>query len=635
MAAVVLAFFIGVVYVPAVNVPFIFDDMTGIVQNDSIVSLWPLVGDVKPGPFNPPPELPTSARPLVNLSFAINYHFGELSPTGYHLFNLALHFFNAMFLWSITCRTLRLPYFGDRFAQSAEWLALAIASLWSLHPLQTEAVIYATQRTEQMMAFFYFATLYCCLCYWLCLPLPWAGAGVQDSLKDPAKRHHRTFWLVLATLSCFCGMGSKEVMVSAPLIVLLFERTFIAGSLKNSLRRSWPLYVGLASSWLLLVALMLTSPHRDSAGFHVGVRAYDWWLTQSEVFFLYLKLVVWPWPLLIHYQLPYFTKLGDAWMYVVPLLLTGIVTLVLLYRNRPVGFLGTWYFAILAPTFAVPIFTEMAAERRMYLALVAPVAILVVGSYWLAGATLQRRQSKTQASLTSRPQLMAVGIPTFVLAMVFCLICSMRLSAYDNELNLWLEVLQSQPWNSMAHQNVAAFLEKAGQDEAAIEQYRETVRLDPKAAQAHYQLAMLLNRRGAHDEAAAHFTEAARILPLKSKKMHNDIGVALYMAGHNDQAIQEFRDTIAIDPSFWAAHKNLGTALQKAGRFQDAVESFQTALRLNPQAIDIYNDLANSYFRLNQRPQAIVALKRGLELAQAAGDTENSKKFAAALQAKR
>jgi tetratricopeptide (TPR) repeat protein len=633
--AAVLAVLVGVVYVPAVNVPFIFDDIIGIVQNDSIVSLWPLVDGAKPGPLNPPPELPTSARPLVNLSFAINYHFGELSPTGYHLFNLALHFFNAMLLWSITCRTLRLPYFGDRFARSAEWLALAVAGLWSLHPLQTEAVIYATQRTELMMAFFYFATLYCSLRYWLCLPLSPGEGGVENSLKDPTKRYRRTFWLILATLCCFCGMGSKEVMVSAPLIILLFERTFIAGSLKTSLRRSWPLYIGLASSWLLLAALMVNAPHRDSAGFDVGVSAYEWWLTQSKVLFLYLKLVVWPWPLLIHYQLPYFAKFGDAWIYVVPLVLIGVATLVLLWQNRPLGFLGTWFFAILSPTFVIPVVIEMAAERRMYLALVTPVVILVVGCYQLAEAILKRRQAKANTSISSRAPVIAVGVPALVLALVFCLVSTVRLAAYDNEVNLWLQVLQSQPENSLAHQSVAAFLEKEGHDESAAEQYREAVRFNPNAAQAHYRLALLLNKSGAHDEAAAEFDEAARILPEKNANMHNDMAVALYMAGRNDQAIEAFRNTLAIDPNFWPGYRNLGTALQKAGKFQEAVQSFESAVRLNPQAIEIYNDLANAHFRLNQRPQAIAALERGLELAQAAGDTENSKKFAAALQNKR
>jgi protein O-mannosyl-transferase len=635
IAALVLAFFIGVVYFPAARAPFIFDDVNSVVQNDSIDSLWPLIGFEKPGPLNPPPEHPTSARPLVNLSFAINYHFGGLNPFGYHLVNFAIHFFNAMLVWSVTRRTLRLPYFGGRFGRSAEWLALAVAGLWSLHPLQTEAVVYVTQRTELMMAFFYLATLYCSLRYWACLPLAPEGAVGKLGVQDMTTRLRRTHWLFLATFACFCGMGSKEVMVSVPLIVLLFERTFISGSLKNSIRRSWPLYVGLASTWLLLAALMLTAPHRDSAGFHLDVSAYSWWLTQSKVFFLYLKLVVWPWPLLIHYQLPYFASLGEAWMYVVALLLIGVITLVLLYRNRPVGFLGTWFFAILSPTFAVPIVTEMAAERRLYLALLVPVSLVVIGGYRLAGAILERPWAKAIASSPPRAQLMTVGVPTLVLASIFCLVSTARLAAYDNELNLWLEVLQSQPQNSMAHQNVGAFLEKHGNVEAAIEQYRETVRLDPKAAQAHYQLALLLYKKGAYDEAATHFAEAARILPLKSVKMHNDIAVALYMAGRNDQAIEAFRETLAIDPSFWPAYRNMGTALQKAGKFQEAAETFESALRLNPQAIDIYNDLANSYFRLGEKPQGLAALERGLELAKAAGDTGNIRKFTAALQAKR
>src|SRR5689334_14425751 len=164
--AALLAFLIAVVYIPSLNAPFIFDDTVAIIQNDSIVSLWPLVGFVKPGPLNPPPEHPTSGRPLVNFSFAINYRLGGLNPAGYHVFNIAIHFCNAMLIWALTRRTLRLACFGGRFDRSAEWLALAVSALWAMHPLQTEAVIYTTQRTELMVAFFYLATIYCSLRYW-------------------------------------------------------------------------------------------------------------------------------------------------------------------------------------------------------------------------------------------------------------------------------------------------------------------------------------------------------------------------------------------------------------------------------------------------------------------------------------
>jgi tetratricopeptide (TPR) repeat protein len=157
--------------------------------------------------------------------------------------------------------------------------------------------------------------------------------------------------------------------------------------------------------------------------------------------------------------------------------------------------------------------------------------------------------------------------------------------------------------------------------------------LQPNPVQAHYQLGLLLNRQGDYSEAAGEFEKASRGLPKKSAAIQNDMAVALYMAGRNDQAIQAYRDTLAIDSNFWQAHRNLGTALQKAGEFQEATASYEAALRLNPQAIDIYNDLANAHIRLKQRSQAAAALAQGLKLAQAAGDTANVRRFQAALEA--
>ena len=494
-AAGIVAFFIGAVYGRAISTPFIFDDFSAIHQNSSIHLLWPLVGVAEPGPLNPPPEFPTSGRPLVNLSFAINYFFGGLNATGYHVFNLALHYCAAMMLWGITRRCLRLPCFKAEFESVARWLALAVALLWSLHPLQTEAVIYVTQRSELMMATCYLATLYCSLRYWEAQSFD-VIASTSDRLQTAATPLcMRMVWLALAITSCLAGMASKQVMVSAPLIVLMFDRAFVAGSVKNAMRRSWPFYLGLAATWILLLFLNLNSPHRDAAGFSVGVNAVDWWLTQSKVFFMYLRLAIRPWPLLIHYHFPYLTSFAEAWQYVVPLFLIGCTTLVLLARNRPLGFLGTWFFAILAPTFVIPIVTEMAAERRMYLALAPLIAIFVVGGYRLADAIARRHETGLAKQSVRRPLLLAVGGPILAITLVFSWTSSMRAMAYHNELDLWLEILHWQPENPLAHQSVAAFLERGGDDEAAITEYREAIRLHPNAAQARYQLGALLQKR--------------------------------------------------------------------------------------------------------------------------------------------
>lgn len=234
------------VYGRAVNAPFVFDDRGAIVDNPSIVRLRPLFGDAEgPGSLNAPKGFITAGRPLVNLSLAINYHFGGLNPTGYHLFSIVVHVASAMVLWGIVRRTLALDYFSGEFDRVAMPLSWTVALVWAVHPLQTDAVEYATQRTELMVGFFYLATLYASLRYF--------GAGTHG---------WRTAWLALSTLACLLGMPCKEVMVSAPLIVLLYERTFIAGSFRQAWRNSWPLYVGLLSTYGLLLALNYDGPRR-------------------------------------------------------------------------------------------------------------------------------------------------------------------------------------------------------------------------------------------------------------------------------------------------------------------------------------------------------------------------------------
>ncbi len=315
---------VWLVYWRALNSPFIFDDSGSVADNLSIVKLWPLIGDSEHhGPLNPRADLPTSGRPLVNLSLAVNYSFGHRNPVGYHVFNLIVHVLSAFLLMAIVRRTLCLDYFAGRFVQSSAPLAFFVALLWALHPLQTETVVYVTQRTELMVGFFYLATLYCSLRYWAAD----SGAG-------------RNTWLALAITACLAGMACKEVMVSAPVIVLLFERTFIRGSLRRAMQKSWPLYVGLFLSWGLLLYLNYNAPCAESAGFHLGLPAYTWWLTQTKVLLLYLKLTVWPSPLSIHYEMPYLETLGAAWPWLAPVILLTVATLILLWRRSAAGFVG-------------------------------------------------------------------------------------------------------------------------------------------------------------------------------------------------------------------------------------------------------------------------------------------------------
>jgi protein O-mannosyl-transferase len=626
--AALLAVAITAIYGRAVDAPFIFDDFNSIQTNETIVSLWPLwSADAPLGPLNTPRSAPTTARPLVNLSFALNYWFGELDPTGYRWVNIMLHIGSAILLGAIVRRTLRLPYFDGRFDSTANWLALAVALLWALHPLQTESVVYATQRTELMMAFFYLATLYCSLRYWTARSNESeAGEPVQERDLIRALNAPSSSWLLLATLACVAGMSSKEVMVSAPLMVLLFERAFVAGSLFKSLRQSWPLYCGLTCGWLLLLWLHAGAPHRDSAGFQLGVSGIAWWLTQTKVLLMYLKLVVWPWPLVIHYDMPYLDSLAKSWMYVVPVALLGLTTLWLLWRNHPAGFLGTVAFAVLSPTFVIPIPTEIAAERRMYLPLAA-IAVLVImgGDCWVR--RLGRKGQSSPETTSDWPiPVRAFAVSAIVVAVVFSTVSVHRLHAYDHELTLWQQVVQLQPHNYMGHLNTGAQLFNAGNVTEAMKYYLEARRLKPDSSQVHYNLGLALVKMEQPLKAVDEFREAARLQP-GSSRLTNNLGVALFTVGQNDEAIRVFRETVKLEPTMWRGHDNLGSALHRAQRYSEAVECFSQALQLNPLALDVYGRLAQAQAMSQQPAAAIATAEKALQLAQELGDMATAEKI--------
>jgi tetratricopeptide (TPR) repeat protein len=600
LAAVALGTLVCLVYSRSVGAPFIFDDAGSVLQNRSIVQLWPLVGDAnRPGPLKPPPFGSTSGRPLVNLSLALNYHWGRLDPIGYHVFNIFVHLASTLLLWAIVRRTLRLESFGGRYDRTSGPLALTVAALWALHPLATEAVVYVTQRTELMMALFYLATMYASLRYW-----------------TAASRAVRLAWLMLALAACAAGMASKEVMVSAPLVVLLFERTFIADTFRNCWRRSWPLYLGLAATWGVLFVLNFGGPRGDTAGFHLGVPLVAWWCTQAKFFWMYLKLAVWPWPLVIHYELPQLASFGDAWPHVVAAVAVVVATMALVWRRNAAGFLAACVLLILVPTHVVPITTETAAERRMYLPLAAIMTLVVVGGYALMRRLSQQGEQDASHSTRGRSARLASVIAVLVLLVVYSLLTSRRLAEYSNPLELWQGVVAVQPHNHVAQHNLAVGYAAAAQNAEAVQHFREALRSKPDFLEARYGLGLTLASSGELEEGIQHLEQAVRLKP-DAVKIRNNLGVLLFSAERVDEAVVAFQNAVDLDPDFADAHANLGRALRHVGKPEEAIAECRRAIELNPNDLQSHSDLAAVYRETNQPAAAIDAMQQAIRLARA------------------
>lgn len=252
-------------FAPSFSGVFLLDDTYHIVDNLVIRKLWPLRDLVRMG------------RPLVYLSLAVNYALGGLNVWGYHALNLGIHILSALTLFGLARRTLLTAPWHKRYGHAATGLGLAIALLWLVHPLQTQSVTYMIQRSESMTGLFYLLTFYCVL-------------RSTDSI-------HRRTWEFGAVISCIAGMATKEVMVTAPLAVLLYDRVFLVRSWKEVFHKRLGLYVSLAATWAVLAIAFLSSQMPAyipmSAGFAMnGFTALDYALTQPGVILHYLRLAV-------------------------------------------------------------------------------------------------------------------------------------------------------------------------------------------------------------------------------------------------------------------------------------------------------------------------------------------------------
>jgi tetratricopeptide (TPR) repeat protein len=567
--------------------PFIFDDLDSILENPHIRHLWPIREALSPSATSA-----EAGRPIVNLSLAVNYALGGTSVWGYHAFNLAIHVLAALTLYGVARRTLARPGLRERFGASGRWIALAVALLWTVHPLQTEAVTYISQRCESMMGLFYLLTLYCFI-------------RGTDSPRSSG-------WFALSVAACFLGMASKEVMVTAPVMVLLYDRTFVSGSFRQAWSRHWRLYLGLACSWLLLGYLMV-GLHNRSVGYGLGIPWWGYALTQCRAIVQYLRLALWPHPLILDYGEYVPTGSGAA---VAPsaLILAALVIAVLfaLKRHPAIGFLGAWFFVILAPTSSVvPIVGSPMAEHRMYLPLAAAVTMVVVGAVALGKRLFDEPQSVVLECLAGGS---VVALLTFLTIQ--------RNQEYNSTLTIWQDTVEKCPDNPRAHHCLGIALMDTGNAPEAIGQYEQALRLKPNYFEVHSNLGIALLRAGRAQQAIAQCEEALRIKP-DYVEAHVNLGDALLQMGRSPEAIAEYEQALKLQPDSAVAQYNLANVLLRLGRAQEAIGHYEQALKLQPDYAEAHNNLGVALFQLGRVSEAISHYEQALQIQPDYADAHN------------
>ena len=537
-----------VAYFNSLEGVFVFDSIYSIRDNPHIRTLWPLSEAMSLPLING--DASVSRRPLLSLSFALNQYLLGPEPWGYHVGNLSIHLAAGLLLFGILRRTLNTDPFRATYGGRAEGLAMVVALIWVVHPLQTESVTYLAQRAESLMGTLYLLTLYC------------AMRGFHS--RQP------TGWYVASVVACGTGMGVKEIMITAPVLVYLYDGVFVSRSYRSAWQERWRFYLSLAATWLIFGGLIILGLAEASKDF-TDRSPLQYALTQPGVILHYLRLSVWPDTLLINYHWPNaasFAQIVPAGSLLLSLLVATAWGMV---RRKWFGYLGAWFFLVLGPSSSFVALSQNAAEHRMYLSLAAVVVLLVL--------TADKLLSRLSAGTEFRRRRFLGSLLVLVVVVLLTGRTVMRNYQYYSGIGLWTDVIENQPNNASAYFNLG--LEYATQDkfEEAARQFEQALRINPNYVDSLTNLGSVLQRQGNFEQAIVCYDRALKIQP-DSHDLNFNLGTLYLTQNKPQQAEHYLLEALRLQPGSHQAHHNLGQLLADQGDLEGALQHFETAYGL-------------------------------------------------------
>jgi tetratricopeptide (TPR) repeat protein len=566
-------------YANTFTAPFQFDDDAYIVNNPIIRTfhyfLAPsdITGLTERTPTAVPPALRYAfmTRMLGYFTFAVNYHLHGLDVIGYHAVNLAIHIMNGIFVFLILKATLNTNRFTDSAGgevYAKDLIAGIIAMLFVSHPIQTQAVTYISQRFTSLAAFFYLLSFLLYIRFSLSPSGRWRKAAYGGAL-----------------VSAMAAMLTKEFAITLPIMLALYDMTFLPGSKRNRIRRLAP----FAATLVIIPALvflqqgtlhdldstMRTITAADSSNIPRG----HYLLTQLRVVALYLRLLFIPLGQNIDHDVPVYTSLFEpAVLYSFLLLLLLFAAALWLYvvsKRKPehpelrlAAFGIIWFFITLSVESSIIPLGELVAEYRLYLPSIGiSMAVVSLGLYAARNFSLQ-------------PPLL-YGVCALVVV-AFSAAAFLRNNMWTSEITLWADAASKSPARVRPHQNLGMYYGMQGRLEDAKSELMTALALAPADFELHNNLGVLYKRMGAFDDAVREYTIALKLSPGDVMARYNRGNVYLAQ-GRITEAIREYEMTMKLIPDYDEAHNNLGIAYHKNGQFDAAIREFNRALQLNPQ----------------------------------------------------
>lgn len=505
-----------IVYFNSFDGPFVFDDLSNISDNPS-ARLYNLdFESIKKAIFSGL----SSNRWLPNLSLAINYYYGSTDTWGYHVVNLAIHVLVGFVVYFLFFLTLTMPVvlFDSRRARE---ISLFAALIWSLHPLQTNAVTYIVQRMTSMAALFFLLSL-----------LFYVLARLQYGY------FLKRFVLFFASLLFgILALVSKENAYMLPLIIVAYELYFFTDfrerfNLKKSLLIGCSAILTVfALSWMFLGKNPLLLFDSILKGYELrDFNLTERLLTESRIFFYYISLIILPLPsrlnLLHDYTLS--KSLTAPPQTLIAVLGIGLFLFIIYYffrRDRLLSFALFWFFAnLLIESTVIPL--RLIFEHRLYLPSVMLILAAIIFIYKFKNKYIYRSVC-------------------LMLIIILGFFTWQRNVVWSSQISLWSDVVSKSPGQIDARVNLgrAYMLENRYQD--AFEVYSRAV-----------------------DEGHG------------SVDIYANMGASALKIGKTDLAVELLKHAIALDFNDGTSHYNLGLAYAAQGNMQKARKHMMLGMQL-------------------------------------------------------
>ncbi len=594
------------IYSNILHAPFVFDDDMYIAGNMLIRGL----GNFVDAPWN---------RYLTYLTFALNYAVSGYDVFGYHFVNVMVHVANAVFVYLLVSLTFQTPLMKGVDRRGAFLIAFATSTIFLVHPIQTQAVTYTTQRFASLAAFFYLLTT-----------VLYARWRLMSHLKSGR------FFYAVAILAGALAQLSKENAFTLPAMLVVYEFAFFDSTPDNGLkRRCLRLAPFLALFAIVPLTVIMPASSKGIVDYMRGLQmtelqglsSYEYLITEFSVVVTYLRLLVWPSGLRLLYEYPRYTSFAQPQVYLSFVFLAFVFAsgACILLRSRRngnavglvAGFGIVWFFITISVESSVVPIRDVIFEHRVYLPSAGVFMAVFAGAYH--GLCRLRQGASAYIAVIA------------VLATLLAIEVYGRNSVWSTKLSLWQDTVSKAPNTPNAYVNLGIAYRETGNVVLAEKNYRKAIELDPANGVAAFNLATLLTDTGRYeesldyglrisaqavvlvnpyvavagayaglkryDEAIKNYKTAINLDPDSAYARHG-LSVVYVITGEKDKAVEQLNEALRIDPGMSDAHYNLALIYEEMGKTDEAVYHYGMVLKINPNDLDARERLAALQRRL-------------------------------------